>query len=225
MKKLEQFIIPESEDQSRLDRCLRRNLGKINQSLLEKSLRNKHILLNGKKAKASDKIEKNQIITYVSSLFLNDKKVFSTISKNKKFFYLDLYKKTLIKDNKNWFILNKPNKIAVQGGTGQNKNIDELLRSISIDYQFKLVKIKGEFIWHNHENTDEAFIVLEGKIFIEFEQKTEEINEGEMIVVPKGIKHKPYADSEAKIMIIEPKGVINTGDIKDKLTAPNDDWI
>ena len=93
------------------------------------------------------------------------------------------------------------------------------------DYQFKLVKIKGEFIWHNHENTDEAFIVLEGKIFIEFEQKTEEINEGEMIVVPKGIKHKPYADSEAKIMIIEPKGVINTGDIKDKLTAPNDDWI
>ena len=90
------------------------------------------------------------------------------------------------------------------------------------DYQFKLVKIKGEFIWHNHENTDEAFIVLEGKIFIEFEGKTEEINEGEMIVVPKGIKHKPYADSEAKIMIIEPKGVINTGDIKDKLTAPND---
>ena len=69
------------------------------------------------------------------------------------------------------------------------------------------------------------YIVLEGKIFIEFEQKTEEINEGEMIVVPKGIKHKPYADSEAKIMIIEPKGVINTGDIKDKLTAPNDDWI
>ena len=93
------------------------------------------------------------------------------------------------------------------------------------DYQFKLVKIKGEFIWHNHENTDEAFIVLEGKIFIEFEGKTEEINEGEMIVVPKGIKHKPYADSEAKIMIIEPKGVINTGKIKDKLTAPNDDWI
>ena len=93
------------------------------------------------------------------------------------------------------------------------------------DYQFKLVKIKGEFIWHNHENTDEAFIVLEGKIFIEFEGQTEEINEGEMIVVPKGIKHKPYADLEAKIMIIEPKGVINTGKIKDKLTAPNDDWI
>ncbi len=139
MNKLEQFIIPQSEDKSRLDRCLRRNLGEINQSLLEKSLRNKHILLNGKKAKASDKIEKNQIITYEASLFLNGKKVFSKISKNKKSFYLDLYKKTLIKENKNWIILNKPNKIAVQGGTGLNKNIDELLRLISNDCQFKLV--------------------------------------------------------------------------------------
>ena len=77
MNKLKLFIIPESEDKSRLDRCLRRNLGKINQSILEKSLRNKHIFLNGKKAKASDKIKKNQIITYKSSLFLKDKKVFS----------------------------------------------------------------------------------------------------------------------------------------------------
>ena len=86
MNKLEQFIIPESEDQSRLDRCLRRNLGEINQSLLEKSLRNKQILLNGKKAKASDKIEKNQVITYESSLFFKGDKVFSTISKKKKIF-------------------------------------------------------------------------------------------------------------------------------------------
>ena len=93
------------------------------------------------------------------------------------------------------------------------------------DYQFKLVKIKGDFIWHNHEKTDEAFIVLDGKIFIEFEEKIEEINKGEMIIVPKGIKHRPYAKTEAKIMIIEPKGVVNTGEILDKLTAPNDDWI
>ena len=93
------------------------------------------------------------------------------------------------------------------------------------DYQFKLVKIKGDFIWHNHEETDEAFIVIDGKIFIEFEEKTEEINEGEMIIVPKGVKHKPYAKTEAKIMIIEPKGVVNTGEILDKLTAPNDDWV
>ena len=93
------------------------------------------------------------------------------------------------------------------------------------DYQFKLVKIKGDFIWHNHEETDEAFIVIDGKIFIEFEEKIEEIKEGEMIIIPKGVKHKPYAKTEAKIMIIEPKGVVNTGEILDKLTAPNDDWI
>ena len=93
------------------------------------------------------------------------------------------------------------------------------------DYQFKLVKIKDDFVWHNHENTDEAFIVIKGKIFIEFKDKTEEINEGEMIVVPKGVMHKPYAKHEAKIMIIEPKGVVNTGEITNKLTAPNDKWI
>ena len=93
------------------------------------------------------------------------------------------------------------------------------------DYQFKLVKIKDDFVWHNHENTDEAFIVIKGKIFIEFKDKTEEINEGEMIVVPKGVMHKPYAKREAKIMIIEPKGVVNTGEITNKLTAPNDKWI
>ena len=93
------------------------------------------------------------------------------------------------------------------------------------DYQFKLVKIKGEFIWHNHKNTDEAFVVLDGKIYIEFEDKTEEIKRGEMIIVPKGVKHKPYAKKEANIMIIEPKGVVNTGEKIDKLTAPIDDWV
>ena len=81
------------------------------------------------------------------------------------------------------------------------------------DYQFKLAKIKNDFIWHSHEDTDETFIVIEGKIYIEFEDETVELSEGEMIVVPKGKKHRPYADKEAKIMLIEPKGVRNTGDI------------
>ena len=93
------------------------------------------------------------------------------------------------------------------------------------DYQFKLVKIKGEFIKHQHSDTDEVFIVLEGQIFIEFENETIEINEGEMIVVPKGLKHKPYAKKEAKIMLVEPSGVVNTGEKENKLTAPNDQWI
>ena len=192
MKKLEKFIIPESEDKSRLDRCLRRNLGEINQSLLEKSLRNKNILINGKKAKASDKIEKNQIITYETSLFLKSMKVFSTISKNKKSFYLDLYKKTLIKENENWIIFNKPNKIAVQGGTGQNKNIDELLRSISNDYQFKLV--------HRLDKDTSGILVIAknlktAKIFHDYFKNKKVIKLYLTIISPPPSKNEQYISS------------------------------
>ena len=93
------------------------------------------------------------------------------------------------------------------------------------DYQFKLAKIKNDFIWHSHEDTDETFIVMEGKIYIEFEDETVELSEGEMIVVPKGKKHRPYADQEAKIMLIEPIGVRNTGDIVSDLTSDDNQWI
>ena len=93
------------------------------------------------------------------------------------------------------------------------------------DYQFKLVKIENDFTWHKHDDTDETFFVIEGKIGIEFEDETIELSAGEMIVVPKGKKHKPFAEEEAKIMLIEPKGVINTGDALSKLTAVNDQWI
>ena len=93
------------------------------------------------------------------------------------------------------------------------------------DYQFKLVKIENDFTWHKHENTDETFLVIEGKMGIEFEDETVELSEGEMIVIPKGKKHKPYADKEAKIMIIEPKGVTNTGDVTNDFTAENDQWV
>ena len=93
------------------------------------------------------------------------------------------------------------------------------------DYQFKLAKIKDDFIWHEHNDTDEAFIVISGVIWIEFKDETIQINEGEMIVVPKGTKHRPYATEEAQIMLVEPKGVVNTGDIESDLTALNDQWI
>ena len=93
------------------------------------------------------------------------------------------------------------------------------------DYQFKLVKIKNDFVWHQHDDTDEVFIVIEGKISIEFENETIEINAGEMIVVPKGKKHRPFAKKEAKIMLVEPRGVVNTGNTESELTAPNDQWI
>ena len=93
------------------------------------------------------------------------------------------------------------------------------------DYQFKLVKIEGEFVWHDHPETDEVFIVVEGSMKIEFEDHNIELDEGEMIVVPKGVRHKPVADSECKVMLVEPRGVVNTGEAESDLTAPNDEWI
>ena len=93
------------------------------------------------------------------------------------------------------------------------------------DYQFKLVKIMGEFVWHNHSDTDEVFIVVEGTMKIEFEDETVELSEGEMYVVPKGVEHKPYAENECKVMLVEPRGVVNTGDEEGELTASNDVWI
>ena len=93
------------------------------------------------------------------------------------------------------------------------------------DYQFKLVKLEGEFVWHNHDDTDEVFIVIEGKMFIEFEDETIELNQGEMYVVPKGVQHKPYSEQECKVMLVEPKGVVNTGEASGDLTAQNDVWI
>ena len=93
------------------------------------------------------------------------------------------------------------------------------------DYQFKLVKIQGEFVWHNHDDTDETFIVIEGEMNIEFENETLQLNEGDMFVVPKGVEHKPWAGNECKVMIIEPRGVLNTGNSEGDLTASNDVWI
>ncbi len=78
---------------------------------------------------------------------------------------------------------------------------------------------------NNHADTDETFIVIEGEMKIEFEDKTVELKEGEMYVVPKGVEHKPYAEKECKIMIIEPRGVVNTGNTEGDLTASNDVWI
>ena len=74
------------------------------------------------------------------------------------------------------------------------------------DYQFKIVKIKGDFVWHDHKDTDETFIVLEGKLRIDFRDGEVDLSEGEMFVVPKGIEHKPYAEEEVKLLLIEPRG-------------------
>lgn len=94
------------------------------------------------------------------------------------------------------------------------------------DYQFKLVRLQGDFIWHDHKDTDEAFLVLEGTLRIDFRDGAVSIGPGEMYVVPKGVEHKPYAEREVKLMLIEPRGVRNTGDDPaNARTAPNDVWI
>ena len=93
------------------------------------------------------------------------------------------------------------------------------------DYQFKLAKIKGEFIWHEHKHTDETFIVLEGEMVLKFRDKDVKLIQGEMYVVPKGVEHKPIAEDECKILVVEPKGVINTGDSGGDFTIHEENWI
>ena len=93
------------------------------------------------------------------------------------------------------------------------------------DYHFKLVKFQGEFIWHNHNDTDEVFIVLDGQMYIEFREGKVSLKEGELFVVPKGVEHKPYAEKKCEIMLVEPAGTINTGDAGGDLTAEDNVWI
>src|SRR5262249_823566 len=91
--------------------------------------------------------------------------------------------------------------------------------------QFKLVKIRGEFVWHRHADTDEVFIVLDGEMTIQLREASVRLKAGEMFVVPKGVEHKPVAEDECKIMLVEPEGVVNTGDAGGAYTAPNNVWI
>lgn len=93
------------------------------------------------------------------------------------------------------------------------------------DYHLKLAKVQGEFVWHDHPETDEVFIVVKGQLDIHFRDGAVSLNEGEMFVVPKGVEHKPVAEQECHILLFEPAGTVNTGNVTDKLTAPNDVWI
>ncbi len=93
------------------------------------------------------------------------------------------------------------------------------------DYQFKIVKLQGDFIWHDHADTDETFIVLDGELRIDFRDGAVRIGPGEMFVVRKGVEHKPYAEHEVKMLLVEPRGVPNTGSAGGERTAQNDLWI
>lgn len=93
------------------------------------------------------------------------------------------------------------------------------------DYQFKLAKFQGPFVWHRHDETDEVFIVLAGRMGIELRDRTVELEEGELYVVPRGVEHRPFAERECHVMLVEPRGVVNTGDQDGPLRAENDVWV
>ena len=116
--------------------------------------------------------------------------------------------------------INFGNKFALFTEQWQPKVIAEMN-----DYQFKVVKLQGDFVWHDHKDTDETFMVIEGDLRIDFRDGSVHIKAGEMFVVPKGVEHKPYAESEVKLLLIEPRGVLNTGHEGGERTAENDMWI
>lgn len=93
------------------------------------------------------------------------------------------------------------------------------------DYQFKVVKLLGEFVWHSHADTDETFVVVAGTLRMQFRDRDVMLQAGEMIVVPRGVEHCPSADAECHVLLIEPRGVVNTGDAGGELTARNDVWV
>ena len=85
--------------------------------------------------------------------------------------------------------------------------------------EIKLAKLKGDFIWHAHEDEDELFFIVKGTLIIEFRDKKVELNEGEMLIIPKGIEHKPFAKEEVLVFLFEPKGIKHTGNVQHDLTV------
>ena len=93
------------------------------------------------------------------------------------------------------------------------------------EYQFKLVKAKREFIWHSHEETDELFFIVAGQMKLAIREKVFELGGGELIVVPKGVEHKPICDKECTVMLVEPSDTLNTGNARGPLTDTDLEWI
>jgi mannose-6-phosphate isomerase-like protein (cupin superfamily) len=93
------------------------------------------------------------------------------------------------------------------------------------NYDFKIVKFKGDFIWHSHPETDETFIIMEGTLVMSFRDRKVEVRAGEMIVIPKGVEHKPSSENGYKAILIEPEGVSNTGDVQSEITINKFEWV
>jgi quercetin dioxygenase-like cupin family protein len=87
----------------------------------------------------------------------------------------------------------------------------------------KVVKVKGEFVWHKHDDDDELFLVLKGRLVIQLRDQDITLDEGDFAVIPKGVEHRPVAEDEAHVLLVEPKTVVNTGDATDERTIAPDD--
>ena len=93
------------------------------------------------------------------------------------------------------------------------------------DSHVKVVKLKGEFIWHHHDDEDELFWIVKGRLLMKFHDKDVWVNEGEFIIVPKGVEHKPVAEEEVHIVLIEPKTTVNTGNVEESERTKEAEWL
>jgi mannose-6-phosphate isomerase-like protein (cupin superfamily) len=93
------------------------------------------------------------------------------------------------------------------------------------DTYLKLVKFQGEFVWHHHENEDELFLVVKGRLVIKFRDREITLNEGEFVVIPRGVEHLPVADEEVHVLLLEPKSTLNTGNVDSERTVANLEWL
>ena len=92
------------------------------------------------------------------------------------------------------------------------------------DWHIKLAKLHGEFVWHQHENEDEMFLIVKGKLLIKLRDRDLWLNEGEFVIIPKGVEHCPVAEEEVHVMLLEPKSTLNTGDQQNERTVEAQ-WI
>lgn len=93
------------------------------------------------------------------------------------------------------------------------------------DYQVKLGRLEGEFVWHAHSETDELFLVLRGELRIEFRDHAVELGEGELCIVPKGVEHRPVARRQCHVLLIEPQGTVNIGNVESDLRSEGNVWV
>jgi len=118
------------------------------------------------------------------------------------------------------------NKINIQGklDTFSDHWSPKIISELNGQY-IKVAKLKGEFIWHKHDDEDELFLVISGVLKIEFRDKTITLSPGEILTIPRGVEHRPIANSEAAILLFEPKSTLNTGDKSDERTIIQPEWI